>query len=60
VPTDLFGVSGQMMPDAPPKGGTDLKEIAEFAKGPAKKEGSSDPGGTRQRSARRAWNGNGS
>src|SRR4029077_10732851 len=38
VLTDLFGVSGQIMLDALLQGKADLKEIAEFAKGPARKK----------------------
>jgi transposase len=38
VLTDVFGVSGQLMLDALLKGEADLKQIAEFAKGPAKKK----------------------
>jgi len=38
VLTDVFGVSGQLMLDALLEGTTDLAEVAQFAKGPAKKK----------------------
>jgi transposase len=38
VLTDVFGVSGQLMLDALLKGEADLRQIAEFAKEPAKKK----------------------